>query len=194
MPKPIPVAKRRQIVERHQQGESLKQIAEDLSMAYASVRNVWGLYRREGRIEPNYGACGRRGVQASRRVYRAALWLKREHPTWGAPLIGQLIRDKWPDEAMPSARTLQRWFRREGLQPQPPKRAGQARRGRGTAPHNIWEMDSREAIELATGESVSWLLISDEASGAVLGGQVFPPRPRQPDHGTSGAHAITIVV
>lgn len=58
------------------------------------------------------------------------------------------------------------------------KGEGQARHGRGKAPHNIWEMDSREAIQLASGEKVSWLLVSDEASGAVLGGEIFPPRPR----------------
>ncbi|MCI0711004.1 MAG: hypothetical protein L0154_12675 [Chloroflexi bacterium] len=183
MPKPIPVAMRRQIVERRQQGERLKRIAEDLSMPYESVRKVWGLYRREGRIEPNYETCGQRGVKASPRVYRAALWLKRNHPTWGAPLIRQIIRDQWVDEKVPHLRTLQRWFRRAGLPPKKPKGEGQARRGRGTAPHNIWEMDSPEAIQLATGEQVSWLLVSDEASGAVLDGKVFSPRPRQPDHG-----------
>lgn len=175
MPKPIPVAIRRQIVERHKQEETLIRIAEDLSMPYESVRNVWRLYRREGRIKPNYAACGQRGVSASPRVYRAALWLKRSHPTWGAPLIRQIISDKWPDDMVPHARTLQRWFRRANLYPKKPPAVGQARRGRGKAPHNIWEIDSREQIQLATGERVSWFLVSDEHSGAVMDGQVFPP-------------------
>jgi hypothetical protein len=178
MPKPIAVAIRRQIVDRREQGERLNRIAADLSMPYESVRKVWRLYRREGRIHPNYQACGKRGVKASQRVYRAAIWLKVLHPTWGAPLIRQVIRDKWADEQVPHERSLQRWFIAAGVQPKKPKGEGQARHGRGKAPHNIWEMDSREAIQLASGEKVSWLLVSDEASGAVLGGEIFPPRPR----------------
>jgi hypothetical protein len=181
MPKPIPVAIRRQIVERRKQGEGLNRLAEDLSMPYESIRKVWRLYRREGRLYPNYQACGKREVKASRRVYRAAIWLKRLHPTWGAPLIRQVIRDKWVDERVPHERSLQRWFIQAGVQPKKPKVEGQARYGRGTASHNIWEMDSREAIRLANGEKVSWLLVSDEASGAVLGGEIFPPRSRHSD-------------
>ena len=62
-----------------------------------------------------------------------------------------------------------------GVQTPKTKQGGQARVGRGTAAHNIWEMDSKEAIQLGSGEKVSWLVVSDEASGAVLGGTVFPP-------------------
>lgn len=178
MPKPIPVAIRRQIVEHRQGGERLNRIAADLSVPYESVRKVWRLYRREGRIEPNYQACGKRGVKGSRRVYRASLWLKRHHPSWGAPLIRQIIRDKWTSEQVPHERTLQRWFVQAGLSAKKVKGEGQARQGRGKAAHNIWEMDSREAIQLGSGEKVSWLLVSDEASGAVLGGEIFPPTPR----------------
>lgn len=181
MPKAIAVAIRRQIVERREQGERLNRIALDLSIPYESVRKVWRFYRRTGQLVPNYQACGRRGVQASRRVYRAAVWLKRLHPTWGAPLIRQVIRDKWPNETVPHERSLQRWFVQAGVQPAKPKPEGQARHGRGKAPHNIWEMDSREAIQLASGEKVSWVLVSDEASGAVLGARVFPPGASQSD-------------
>ena len=178
MPKPIPVAIRRQIVERREGGERLKGIANDLMMPYESVRKVWGVYRREGRIHANYQACGKREVKASQRVYRAAIWLKRQHPTWGAPLIRQVIREKWQAERVPHERTLQRWFRQAGVQVKKAGMAGQARHGRGKAPHNIWEMDSREAIQIASGEKLSWLLMSDEASGAVLGGEVFSPGTR----------------
>lgn len=181
MPKPIAVAIRRQIVERREQGEQLSHIARGMSMPYESVRKVWRVYRREGRIHPNYEACGKRGVKASQRVYRAAIWLKRRHPTWGAPLIRQVIKDKWDTEYVPHARSLQRWFVAAGVQPKKPRIKGQARHGRGKAPHNIWEMDSREAIQLANGEKVSWLLASDECSGAVLGGEVFPPSARHTD-------------
>ena len=175
MPKPIPVAIRRQIVERHQSGEKLVQIARRLQMPYESVRNVWRLYRKEGRIQPNYAACGKQGVRCSQRVYRAARWLKRSHPTWGAGLIRQVIVDKWPRDYVPCVRSLQRWFRQSGIHSPRSKRAYQPRKGRGKAPHNVWEMDSREQIELASGQKVTWLLNSDEASGAILSAEVFPP-------------------
>ena len=191
MPKPIPVAIRRQIVERHQGGERLRHIAGELGMPYESIRNVWRLYRREGRVHPNYQACGHHGVRGSRRVYRAALFLKRLHPTWGAGLIRQVIADKWRTESLPTARSLQRWFRQAGLRRKVKKPAGESRMGRGKSPHNVWEMDSREGIQLASGEHVTWLVISDEASGAVLSADVFPPGARQSTPGGSRATPVT---
>lgn len=189
MPKPIPVAVRQQIVERHQMGERLAQISPELEVPYESARNVWRVYRQEGRIAPNYAACGRQ-VQASRWVYRAALFLKRRHPTWGAPLIRQIIGDQWSTEALPHAGSLQRWFRQAGLNPPQAAVVGEARRGRGRAAHPVWEMDSREGMILSNGEKVSWLVVSDEASGAVLSGEVFPHSPRQSIGGVCGEPAL----
>ena len=183
MPKPIPVAIRRQIVERHQGGEKLSQVAKELGMPYESVRNVWRLYRKEGRIHPNFQASGRKGARCARKVYFAAVFLKALHPTWGAGLIRQVIRERWPDLQVPSPRSLQRWFaskRPKGRKREP----AEARIGRGKAPHNIWEMDSREGIRLKNGERVIWLLVSDEASGAVLSHEVFPPEPSESTDGS----------
>lgn len=177
MPRPIPVAVRQQIIQRREAGESLKVIAEGLEMAYESVRKVWRVYRREGRVEPQYAACGRRGVRASRRVYRAARWLKHLHPSWGAPLIRQIIIQKWPEEAVPHERSLQRWFALGGLKKKRLQGIHAKPTERGTTPHHVWEMDSREGMYLGDGQAVSWLLVSDEASGAVLGGKIFPPPP-----------------
>ena len=187
MPKPIAVAIRQQIVQRHQAGVPLTAIAQALQRPYESVRNVWRLYRREGRIEPRYAACGRTGPRTERRVYRGARCLRFLHPRWGAPLICQVMRMKWPDAEVPHPRSRQRWFRQLGLTRPRPAPQGQARLGRGKAPHNVWEMDSREGIRLGSGERVTWLVVSDEASGAVLSGEVFPPRPRQPTRRGRGA-------
>lgn len=187
MPKPIAVVIRRQIVDRHEKGETLTAIARTLDMPYESVRNVWRLYRKEGRIEPNYAACGQPGVRCSQRVYRAARWLKSLHPTWGAGLIRQVIVDKWADEDVPHERSLQRWFRKAGIHTRRQKRRYEKRKGRGKAPHNVWEMDSREQIKLASGEQVSWLVVSDEASGAIVSAEVFPHSPSKPDQRTTGS-------
>jgi hypothetical protein len=179
MPVPIAVAIREQIVIRRQGGENLGEIARDLGMSYDSVRNVWRLYQSQGRIKPNYGNCGPKAPKVCKRVYRAALFLKHKHPTWGAGLIKQLIEDKWADETVPSERSLQRWFKRAGINQARKKQLGEARKGRGKAVHNVWEMDSREEIRLASGQKVVWLVASDEASGAILKGSIFPHRQSQ---------------
>lgn len=187
MPKPIAVAIRQQIVERHQQGQTLTQLAAELQMPYASVRNVWSLYRRTGRIAPNYQACGRAGARASKRIQRAALWLKRAHPTWGAPLIRLLLQRKWPQEAVPHERSLQRWFRTAGVQQPATGRQPRHSLKRGTHPHDVWQMDSKEGLVLAGQEAASWLIISDEASGGMLAGTVFPHPPRHANQPAAGS-------
>lgn len=186
MPIPIAVAIRQQIVERREGGENLGTIARTLEMSYESVRNVWRVYRSQGRIKPNYGNCGPKTAKACKKVYRAALYLKYMHPTWGAPLIKQVIEEKWQGQIVPSERSLQRWFKRAGINRPPQKPLGEARKGRGLAAHNVWEMDSREEIQLGSGERVVWLVTSDEASGAILKGRVFPPRQGQPTERQSG--------
>lgn len=177
---PIAVAIRQQVVERRLGGQNLGEVARALNIPYESARTVWKLYQKEGRIRPAYENCGPQGPKASKRVYRAALFLKHLHPTWGAPLIRHLIQEKWKEEKVPSERSIQRWFKQAGINRPRKKPMGDARKGRGKIPHNVWEMDSREEISLANGQKVVWLVVSDETSGAILNGSVFPPRQSQP--------------
>lgn len=51
---------------------------------------------------------------------------------------------------------------------------------RGQEPHTVWAMDAKEQIQLADGQSVSWLTITDEGSGAVLSATLFPHWPLEP--------------
>lgn len=186
MPVPIAVAIREQIVQQRESGKNLREIAQEMGMSYNSVRNVWRLYQKEGRISPNYEHCGAKGVKSSQRVYRAALFLKRLHPSWGAPLIRYLLQEKWPEEEIGNVRSLQRWFKQAGLNPLRKKQVGEARKGRSQVVHQVWEMDSREGIVLAGGQAVIWLVVSDEASGAILQGAVFPPSQGQSTTGGNG--------
>lgn len=171
---PIPVPKAEEVVRNHQAGQSLSQIAEAMELSVWTVRGIWRRFRDRGHVEPHYQACGRHGIQAERRVYRAALWLKRNHPKWGAPFIRVLIQNKWKAARVPHTRTLQRWFRQAGI--------NQPRQGaqrvvtvqRGSKPHAVWEMDSKVRLRLENGEQVQWLLVSDECSGAILYDGVFP--------------------
>jgi transposase len=112
---PTPVPKAEEVVRQHQAGLSLPAIARQMNLSVWTVRDIWRRYRDRRSVEPNYQDCGHHGVKAERRVYRAALWLKRRHPGWGAPLIRSIVQQKWPQARVPHVRTLQRWFRQRGV-------------------------------------------------------------------------------
>jgi transposase len=117
MPRPTPIPIRRAIVERRRAGQSLVTIALELDLKYDTVRNLWRRYRRKGEagLIPDYHRCGRRRASSPGRMMRAACWLKRHHSSWGARLIHDLLRQRWPDCAIPSPRSLQRGFRAAGM-------------------------------------------------------------------------------
>lgn len=177
MPRPIPVPIRQVIVERHEGGETLEEIAQDLGMSFWTVRTLWRRYRDQGAagLRPDYERCGQKGIRSSRKVYRAAVWLKRAHPKWGAGLIRLLIAEKWPELEVPHERTLQRWFRAAGVNRRGRQRITGQQRHRGQEPHEVWQMDAKEQMRLADESEASWLMVTDEKSGAIIAGEVFPP-------------------
>ena len=117
MPVPIPYAHRLEIVERKEKGESLAQIAESLGYSYWGVRQIWRRYRKEGKegLKTRYRS-GWQEPRTKREIYEKAMALKREHPKWGAGLIRSMLLDEWPEEEVPSERTLQVWWKRGGIQ------------------------------------------------------------------------------
>jgi hypothetical protein len=147
-------------------------------MSYHTVRKVDQHYRRSGHLEANYAACQHRDVRKLPAIYERTIQLKSEHPGWGGNLI-------WVELAaeceLPSVRTLQRWFHRGQVARRRAERVAKATVRRGQAVHEVWAIDAKEGIQLLDGSSVSWLTISDEASGAVLRAELFPhPRLGQP--------------
>jgi transposase len=188
MPRAIAVAVRQQIIERRQAGASLGAVATEVGLGYYTVRTIWRRYQARGPagLGPDYGRCGWWGRRAERRVERAALMLRRRHPRWGAGLIRVLLVERWPQGAIPSARTLQRWFRAAGLVA-PRRRRLPQERDRAHEPHAVWQMDATEGQPLASGERVSWLAATDECSGAQLGAAVFPPALLRPGASRGGA-------
>lgn len=177
MPAPVESTKRLEIVRRHEGGESLRSISEEMSMSYETVKHIWQHWRREGRIEPNYERAKRRGTRHYQRVYEAAVALKQAHRRWGATLIRIKLEEDARYGPLPSVRTIQRWFRDAGVQSQTPRsqQAGAKRVKRGQEPHEVWAVDAKEQMQLADGSWASWLVVSDEASGAVPAADVFPP-------------------
>jgi transposase len=187
MPRALPVPVRELIAARIRGGEPIAAVAADLGLAYDTVRTIWRRYRDGGAdaLVPDYARCGRTGIRGPRLIHRAACWLRRRHPTWGAGLIRAKLVDRYPDAHVADERTLRTWFAAAGLtRPSPPPR--EAPPPRAAVPHQTWQLDAKEQIALANGERASWLLATDEASGATLEPEVFPPG--NLEHGRSGPH------
>jgi transposase len=191
MPRALPFPQREQIVQRHQQGETLAAIAQNLKVKYRTVRQWWRRFREQGEagLKTHYDHCGPQAPRAAPAVHQAALTLKREHPPWGAGLIRLELLARFPDQPLPKERAIQRWFRAAGLQPRraqgPP-----LQRERGKEPHAVWEVDAKERMPRADGSPTSVLTLTDEASGALLGVTPFPPlslESGRSDGGASGA-------
>lgn len=177
MPSAIAVPIRQKIVDQRQQGDTIAKIAASLDLSYWSVRTIVRRYRDQGDagIVPNYQNCGASTPRHSQHVYRASLWLKRRHPNWGAGLILVMLKERWPTQTMPSERTVQRWFKQQGLSRSVPRRLAPRKREGARFVHEVWQLDATSHQRLADGSGVSWLSLVEEVSGAHLFSQVFPP-------------------
>ena len=175
MPAATPINKREEIIRRYEEGDTFAQIARELKLPYMTVHSVWRHYDKTGQIKPNYQACAKGKVRKDPAIYEQAVKLKGLHPRWGAGLIWVELADTFGEANLPSERTLQRWFHRGGVAPSRPQdedKGPGVRRGRQT--HEVWAMDAKEDMTLADGSKASWLLVSDEGSGAVLQTALFP--------------------
>lgn len=183
MPRAIPYATRQEIVRRHLEGQTLLRIAAETHLPLATVRDLWRAFRDHGDdgLAIRYPACGRSTPGHHRDVLRRACQLKRRHPSWGAGRVRVELLGLLAAALVPSARTLQRAFQREGVNR--PRRAQRPRtaRARPEAPHDVWEVDAVEKARLRTGEEVSWLSAVDVYSGALLAGELSPPGPMADD-------------
>lgn len=168
MPAPIPYAQRLEMIERKRAGQSLRQIAEEMGYSYWGVRKIWRQYR--GQSEEGLQTRYKRGpglLRKPQEVYAQAIAWKREHPGWGAGLVRSLLLERWPEEDVPCERTLQQWWRRAGVHRRPQRRVAQNRQ-RAKKVHEVWQIDGVEV------NGMTWVTVTDEYSGAVLAGCVFP--------------------
>jgi transposase len=195
MPAALPLPRRQQIVALRQAGLSLPAIAQQLQLAPSTVRDWWHRYRDQGEagLQTHYDRCGPPAARTAPAVVQAVLALRQAHPSWGAGLIRLETKKQFPDQSLPSARQLQRWFRAAGLQPPRAKRPP-VERQRGCEPHQVWQIDAKEQLRLADGTGTSVLTVTDEASGTLLGVVPFPPVPLEPGPGDPGAAGAAGVV
>lgn len=175
MPSAIPVAIREQMVRLREQGHSYREIGETLGQSRHSVRQIWKRWQAggEGGLVPGYERCGHRGIKSARVVWRAAIYLKRLHPSWGGGIIRVHIQQRWQEHSIPSERTLQRWFVDAGVSSASTRPMAPARQ-RAQQVHQCWQVDAVSHQSMGNGASASWLSATDEASGALLESSVFP--------------------
>lgn len=175
MPSAIAVPIRQQIVDLRAQGKSYSEIAQVLHQSKSSVRRICRQYRADEpySLQPGYERCGHRVLQFERLVYRSAIYLKRQHPSWGGGIIRVKLQQRWSDRSIPTERTLQRWFRQAGVNSAPMRRPT-PRRVRARVVHQCWQVDAVSHQTLADGRPACWLSATDEASGALIEASVFP--------------------
>ena len=178
MPKPVPVPIREKLWERAQQGEGATSLAEAFNLSPRTVRHLLRRFLERGAagLATDYRPPARPAHAKPEAIRQAVLDMRREHPTWGAPLIRVALAEERPEVAWPQARTMQKWIAGAGLGPAPRGRRPGRSPTRATRPHQTWQIDACEQVELKGGAKVSWLRVVDEATGAVLGTAVFPPR------------------
>lgn len=169
----IEMGLRQQFITLKQGGHGLSHISELLGLRYSTACKLSSQLKKQGNLSVHYQNCGAKKPLTNAMLVRAALWLKRLHPSWGAPFIHLKLVERYGKQSTPAIRTLQRWFGKQGLN-KPCQRLSQPGIGTSKAVHNIWQVDAKENLTLLDGTQACYLTITDEHSGAGLDGLVFP--------------------
>jgi hypothetical protein len=172
---------REQIITDCLAGLSYSELSRKYTINYGTIKTYHERYLAEGMqgLVPHYSNCGKHMPERSNLAFRASSFLKRIHPLWGAPFIKIKLQERYPDLVLPAVRTLQKWFKFQGLNvlktriPNPLDQWAKQ-------PHETWQIDAKERIVLADQTQGCWLTIVDEKSGATLATLVFPPQQDMP--------------
>ena len=113
MGKAISYDNRVKIISRIKNGEKAKDLAIEMGYSESGVRKLWNNYKRIGEkaYENNYSNSGQRSNYGSK--VRAAVKELRDNQQGGC-YVRSKLQQKYPDLAIPSERTLQRWWVKEG--------------------------------------------------------------------------------
>jgi Homeodomain-like domain len=176
MPVALSLTLRQLIVSEKKKGKTLVQISDHYHLSYTTVCRVYGRFKAQGKqgLLTCYGNCGaRQPCWQQALMRRAAVWLKRLHPLWGAALIRVLLQQRY-NQRIASERTLQRWFLQAGVKVGkthlPLQREAPVKRV-----HDLWQMDAKEKLHLCDGTRICYLTVVDKKSGSLLDCFVFPP-------------------
>jgi len=171
-----PLHRRKLVVEEKLGGKSLALISEEQSVPYSTVCRIWQSYQSGGwaNVELRYSNCGPKRPKFYR-VFRMSTWLRRKHPTWGAPYILTMIAKKYPELPLPSVRIVQKWLRKEKMN-EPRTQRAEPTVPKVEAVHDCWQIDAKEKIQLHDGNKACYLTMVDVKSGGIIDAPVFPLR------------------
>lgn len=169
-------ATRAEIIRRHLLQDSAASISRTLGVSYSAVRQLINRYRAAGPagLTPNYSACGRPPTYEDALIDRAVR-MKIKHADWGAPYILLQLGKACSGQDLPSARRLQQIFKDRELQPHRSRRKRTHRKW-ASAPFACVQVDAKEQLVTATGQSCCYLNFVDEYTGSELDAFVFPLR------------------
>src|SRR3954454_1013779 len=121
MPAPLSFMLRERIRARLEQGHNPAAIARELRLRPRTVRHLCERWRRLGDAALETTCQAPPPLRPSLAMEQALL-LHQEHPSWGAEFVLHKLEQMHPEVELPSVRSLQRWFRRQGLPAAPPGR------------------------------------------------------------------------
>lgn len=176
------VGLRNKIILCKSQGMKMSQIAREFGINYNTVRTLCKRHENEGSsgLLPNYGNCGRHIAAEAEKVFRLVRLLKHLHPLWGVPYLVQRIEQKFPDLPVQSIRHYQRRLSNGSAKiPKPNLPKGESV-DRARQPHDTWEIDAKERLDLPDGQGACYLNATDEKTNAILKAAVFSPQEDQP--------------
>lgn len=109
----ISYAHREKIVQRRKRGESYSSIADAFNLSVSGVKKIWYSYQKKGALAfvPDYSNSGRRSPYNEE--VRASIKQIRDNAQGGLYVATRFAK-AYPDLQGPSARTLQRWWKKSG--------------------------------------------------------------------------------
>lgn len=178
--KPLTLEQKQYIVDQKLKGHTLKEIAEKLGYGYDCIRKWWRRGRRGGLDSLAQTSSRPKGRLAHHDplVAARAKSLKQSHPNWGADRLGVALREDASLMGMklPSRSSLTAYFREvcpEAVRQRCRQPKHESPMTPTSHPHELWQLDMKEAIKLENEEIATLLTVRDVHSGAFIGLCVF---------------------
>lgn len=113
MGKALSYVVREKIIERREVGESFKEISLALGCSISGAKKIWYNYQNQGKIalSNNYSNCGTKS-KFPKCIHDAIKEIRDNDQ--GASYVYSRLVQKFPDQKVPTARTLNRWWKKAG--------------------------------------------------------------------------------
>ncbi len=163
----ISFSEKLEIAEKFTQGQSDRQIAQELGCSKWTVRKWRRLYQSQGKkgLRPKRGRPAT-GILSTfpPELAEAILQIRQAHPGWGADsiLLELHLERGWPKSLLPHRALVAAFLHAKGLTRRyHPATLPEAKRESASKPHQEWEMDAQGVIQVDGIGSVSLINITD---------------------------------